>query len=963
MIFLPEKDLLMPANSCEIHRKDLIDAILSTNNDLIYIHAAGGYGKSTLISQLAQTFLNTVVINLSGEPDVYSFVENLCDATHRACPDFVFTASEYLPFEKEKIFNTILANALINSFKTLSIIPIIVFDNLESVKTSSIRSFISTLVANKPKNIKFCFSSRQKLWQELTAYRERILEITSQQLAITKSKAIEIIGYEDKSITEISQGYPIAISAYRVLMENGVLLENGLSSLDLTAIDHDRLPLYLFKEIMKLMPSKLIDFLINSACFEEINTVLLDRLLEIKNSRLILESLYIRNMFTMRNVDGSLCYQPLFREFLLEYTSLSKKKSLLTMATNFYLEKEDYYLAAKYAILSDNKEILQKIILKCYRDYIKSGNFSALRIWFQAIEEKTSLVDIEILVAQGEFFSYVGDFDKAKTYFDSAIPFIKEEDKELYTDAIVHKARVIRNLISIEDSNQVLDELILKLEIFTFETAYKIIIEKIYNLCRNSQVNEAYALAKNMIERCAKYGNLKVKAWYERYLTAIHFFAGRMKDAVYYYEKSLELPEKERQYLDMYNVGIYAAKAYQIIGDTNKAITLITDELLKLKSTNRYEDLWGGYLFASEIYLNNNSIDKANNLSQSFENTMKCFKFAFESSTLYRNTKFQIVWIEMQLLINNLICSDNKKEDVINRIFANLGKANNYLKTIALGKLAEYFEDISDLKNSILCAKQCIQAGEKSNLMLMPTLAYGVLAHAAISINDKEQATKITKRYLQLCAEYGIYGQFKMRKSHKLILEFAFENEIELDFTKSMMDFSCQKIKKIYIKTFGSFSVTPYTEKHNPLKMRTKKERELLAYILNAGNEGVTKDQIYNALWSKSNSKDIKKLIGVNLAHIKKDLAILGVDNPIVNHNKYYSVCRGEIISDITLFEEAAKEFTLDANTSSAQKIISLYNGDYLSDFEAPWVIERRARYKRIYESALFIIQTSPGKV
>jgi|BioPla2DNA2_1021312.scaffolds.fasta_scaffold42880_1 hypothetical protein len=61
-----------------------------------------------------------------------------------------------------------------------------------------------------------------------------------------------------------------------------------------------------------------------------------------------------------------------------------------------------------------------------------------------------------------------------------------------------------------------------------------------------------------MIETCARAGNLEVKAWFERYLTAVHFFAGRMKDTVYYYEKSLELPEQERRYLDMHSTGIYA---------------------------------------------------------------------------------------------------------------------------------------------------------------------------------------------------------------------------------------------------------------------------------------------------------------------------------------------------------------------------------------------------------------------
>ena len=228
-----------------------------------------------------------------------------------------------------------------------------------------------------------------------------------------------------------------------------------------------------------------------------------------------------------------------------------------------------------------------------------------------------------------------------------------------------------------------------------------------------------------------------------------------------------------------------------------------------------------------------------------------------------------------------------------------------------------------------------------------------MLSRAAIAANNHEQAVLFTKRYLQLCRENGVYDYFKMKKAYHPILEFAYTNEIEPEFTKEMMVFAGCKTKRIYIQTLGEFTVFMYDNRNETIKIRTKKSRELLAYLLNAGEEGVTKEQIYHDLWSESDSNDVKKLIGVHLSQLKKDLVSIGIVNPIVNHNKRYHICKDEIVCDIDLFKETYDEYKLNNKHETAVRLLSLYKGEYLCDFEALWAVSKRIQYYEFCKKAL----------
>ena len=949
MFNVPSARITVPkAAMGEIFRGNLIDAVLNSPQKLSYIHAGAGFGKTTLLSQIANSAANAVWLSLDGEDDIFTFINLFCKAVKHSFPEFDLSPSEYLPFSEQDNFISMLAGALICGTENLPQDFVLVLDDVHTIEEADLKKFIFCLFRYPPKNARVCLGSREAPWNDLMPLRIRgeITELTQKELAFTREEAASILGFDDSAIYASTEGWPLAVGSFKVLLENGISIN------DIPSYGSETLYSYLFHECICTLPGELVDFLNKSASFDELDPQMLDHVLNRNNTRLILESLVSRNIFTIKTGAGFYHYHALFRSSLLEAGDRSQQPLLQQKAARYYFDKKQYDSAARYAMDLNDSQLLEKIILACYRDYIKSGNYNQLRIWFQALDNAAAQPDAEILVAKGVFLSVVGNFVQAKACLDAALPLLSGDDKSLYFEATLHKARVLRNFVSFEESNRLLEELIAKLDNPASELAYSLVIEKLYNLCWNSQVNEAYSLARQMIEICANAGNLRVRGWFERYLSTIHFFAGRMKESVYYYEKSLELPQDELIHLGMHSTGIYAAKAYQMLGDRDRSLSVLSEELQRLRNTGNYEEMWAGYLLAAEIHYQNTFIDRMNGVDVSFATAVRYFALADEYAPLYRKTDFQMHWAKLQRLTYSLIFTDAPREAIVQEIFENLDQAGAYLKNLVLARLMGYFSAISDYQSAVKCASLCIEAGEEAGLMLHPSLAYGLLARTAIVTRDNENAARLTGRYLKLCFDNGLYEYFRLRKAYDPVLEFAYDNGIEPEITRQMMEFAGYSPKKAYIETLGAFAVYQDKDRQKPVKFRTKRERELLAFLLAAGEQGATKEQIYNAIWWESDSKNINNLIAVNLAHLKNDLESVGIGEAVIYQENRYFICRDEIDYDIALFNRTYEEFKSRNTEDLATKLLSLYKGEYLFGFEALWAIPQRIRYRKIYDEA-----------
>lgn len=931
----------------EMLRQRLTDRTEADLRRIVFVHAAAGYGKTTFLAQLARNSSHAVWLSLTGESDVLTFTDTLCEAVRRVFPQYGFQPSECLPFIEQENYISIVANALIGSLEQLSSQILFVLDDLHTITDSEIKKLVACFLRFSPDSIRLLLGSREAPWPEFTPLKVRgsILEIGQDELTFTEQETEQLLGFFDGAIYRMTEGWPLAIGSFRVLLENGV------SPADIPVQGSEVLSTYLFYECIGRLSPETVDFLKSSSCFDDLDSVMLDAVLKRQHSALILDSLTARNLFILKTGEGHYHCHALFRKCLQKTLEPVKISELQRGAALYYLEEQDFPTSAEYAIKLNDRALLKRIILASYRPLIRSGSFSELRQWFQVVREDSSANDADFLLAKGAFLSCIGNFTEAKKALDRAIPSLDRENRTLYMEAMLHKARVLRNDVSFEASDELLNRLIPKLKQCEPEVSCLIVIEKLYNLCWNSLVREAYALARQEIERHSREGNLKIKARLESYLTAVHFFAGNMREAVASYEKSLALPEENKDSLDIHGTGIYAAKAYQMLGDRERSLDVLNDSLNQMKHRGKYEEMWSGYLFAAEIHFQNALIDRSNGLDASFEVTKKYFTLADEYAPLYRRTTYQQQWARLQRLTYSVMFENGPKEQAIREIFQHLNDCSDYFKSIILARLMGYFAAVHDIPNAFQCAKRCAEVGEITGAQLHASLAYGTLTRCCLATRELEKAKQYVTLFLRCCAKNGIYEYFKL-SGYGSVLQFAYDNNIERNDTEQFMAFSGYKTKKAYVQTFNGLAVFPFHDRSKAIKLRTKKERELFAFLLTAGEPGATKEQIYAAIWSDSESKNIMRLIGVNLAQLKKDLTPLGIDSLVLCSEKRYRISRKELVCDFELFESTAENSDVSSENRDTA-ILSLYSGEYLEDFEAVWATAKRIEYQKIYEKAL----------
>lgn len=933
-------------------RPHLVEKLCPPHSKLTYIHADAGHGKTTLLTQYAKGRRNVVWLTLDErDNDPLFFLSRLEAAIRQSLKELNFYTTDYIPFVESATFVPSVSSALLKAIgkRKLSIL----MDDLQVIHNDTVIKLLTALAVACPPNLSLLMASRHELWSSLLPLKMAggVTELTRQDLCFSREETKQLWGFFDEAIYAATEGWILAIQSYRLATKDGRMLPTSRLQAD------QELYRYLLKEILQQLPVETQHFLKATSGLPVLEPRLCNTLLNIENAQRILESLVHHNLFTVRVTAGSYRYHALFRAFL-QQNDEGLGTIVLRQAMKYYYTNTEYTQAADYALLLRDTDTVQDCIGALLAQPFTWNRTHSLKKYLDFLDQQSVELFPRTMLAKGMVLSDQGNFYQAEKCLRKAIPQLNSNEQHLYLHAMTHMARVLRNRVSFEESNRCLDTLLPLLNEAPMQEWYGVMIEKIHNLTLTSHLTEALELIEKMMEKCLACGELGVKAWFERYLTAVYFFMGDYGNCVKAYEKSLSIPREEQEWLMRHSVGAYAAKAYQITGQEEKALPLLEAEIRRLKELGLYEEYSINYLLQAEVLHAIELLKYYQGKPARFSIINHYLSLAEEYALLNRSTRDHHLFVQIWRLSSVLLAQPEKVGQYIEEALSFLENTTPFIQSLACGRMANALDILGlDMEQCKRLFHQSIQIGEKIGSYAYATVAYGRLAAIYLREGDLAKAKEYTRCFLELSRKYNHRYYIRFQTLFEPVMKLAVESNICPGFTRDLLSYGDYVTKQVYINTLGNFYVAPAHDKDTPVRIRTMKARELLAYLLEHP-KGVTRAQITTDLWADSDA-DVPNLFHTRRGEIRQSFEALGASNPILYENERYYLNREEISCDHDLFWQAVEEFRQSDTPENAETVVNLYTGRYLDNLEALWAENSRLKYEESFLEAAEVLLTN----
>lgn len=164
---------------------------------------------------------------------------------------------------------------------------------------------------------------------------------------------------------------------------------------------------------------------------------------------------------------------------------------------------------------------------------------------------------------------------------------------------------------------------------------------------------------------------------------------------------------------------------------------------------------------------------------------------------------------------------------------------------------------------------------------------------------------------------------------------------------------NAHKSEKIRIRCMDCFSVFVPGSEGQELKWRTKKARELFAYLFHLQGRNVSREDIIELLWPDTASKSAIALFHTTLYSIRQPFMQEGLEDIISYEKKKYSLNMQLVDSDLQELSSYLKNKNLWAQ--KPEQIMQLYPGSYMGNSGYLWSY---AMAKELENNYLAVLKT-----
>ncbi|MFF2093339.1 response regulator [Paenibacillus sp. NPDC058174] len=150
-------------------------------------------------------------------------------------------------------------------------------------------------------------------------------------------------------------------------------------------------------------------------------------------------------------------------------------------------------------------------------------------------------------------------------------------------------------------------------------------------------------------------------------------------------------------------------------------------------------------------------------------------------------------------------------------------------------------------------------------------------------------------------------------------------------------DSASPPLPKLHIRLFGGFEVT--NENGQRLKVRTAKEKELLAYLAAHAESRSHRDVFLEHLWSKEHYRKAKGYLHTCVSYLRRNIKSFGLEDVVLYDDQRYYLNLNRVTVDVHTFQHqlAAMKQQPQTTPNEWSELLELYRGPMLEGEDYLW--------------------------
>lgn len=412
-------------------RSELVNKIESIPVGFVLVCSMAGYGKSTLLSQLAARAQCAAVCLLSnGDNTIPPFLNRLTGAVRQAVPQFEINNQENVYEVLERIFRAAIENRMT-----------LIFDNCQVVRDEAVCAVLQSIMAAADNGFKVVIGSRKvPSFAVRFILEERCRLFGRDDLALSESEIAGIVKMRLKAenpqlardLHNFTKGWAAGVM-FCLRAGKACLAEDSSAGKGPAwdrIIDYGLLKQYLEYEILSGLPENVVEFAKSASLFDKLSNGFCNLVLDANNSRECLNYLRENDIFLQESLGEpeSLIWIDIFRFTMSGLLTAREKEMIAEKAADYFLRHKMYLEAIAIALKFGQPALICRALSLCGAGLLAEERFDLLGNCARVLEKSAEELDASIYGILAQYYYAAGDYAKMEYNFNMADSMFGKEN-------------------------------------------------------------------------------------------------------------------------------------------------------------------------------------------------------------------------------------------------------------------------------------------------------------------------------------------------------------------------------------------------------------------------------------------------------------------------------------------------------------------------------------------------------